>query len=115
MSKGLSYHYSGTIGHIIATAQSLPKNPDKLLSDGWIEITNTSQRANSSSREFKEISSGLRIRFDKGQSGKPGFRGLDHYHIRNPNATENSNMYLDKNGKPTRKGHKNSHILPKEN
>jgi len=56
---------------------------------------------------------GLRIRFDKGVIGKNGFRGQDHYHILNPNATSNKDLYLDENGNPVAKNSKKSHILPK--
>ena len=113
MSKGLSYHYTGTKGHIISTASSLPSNPDDLLLSGWVETTHPDQAANSNSRTFTETSTGLRIRFDKGVSGKSGFGGKNHYHIFNPDATGNTDLYLDKEGNPVRKGHKNSHLFPK--
>ena len=113
MSKGLSYHYSGTKGHIVAVASSLPTNPSYLLKDGWVETTNPEQAKHSNSREFKEEDTGLRIRFDKGVQGRTGFAGIDHYHIRNPSATGNGNLYIDSEGNPIRKGHRKSHILPK--
>ena len=113
MSKGLSYHYSGTKGHIIAVASSLPTDPSYLIKNGWIEITDSQQAKYSNSREFIETSTGLKIRFDKGTKGKPGFAGIDHYHIRNPAATGNGNLYIDSEGNSVRKGHRKSHILPK--
>ena len=113
MSKGLSYHYSGTKGHIIEVAASLPPNPTRLVQKGWTEITTFQQAKYSNSREFRETQTGLKIRFDKGIKGKNGFRGIDHYHIYNPAATGNGNLYLDSEGNPVRKGHRNSHILPK--
>ena len=81
MSKGFSYHYSGTKGHIVSVASSLPSNPNTLLSNGWIETTHPKQASNSSSRVFTEESTGLRIRFDKGDGNKNGYSGIDHYHI----------------------------------
>ena len=63
--------------------------------------------------ELKEPSTGLKISFDKGKPGEKGFKGIDHYHIFNPDATGNSNLYLDANGEPVRKGSGKSHITPK--
>lgn len=113
MSKGFSYRYTGTKGHIISIADSLPSTPLKLVKNGWEEITNPQQAKNSNSREYRETSTGLKVRFDKGVDGKLGFNGIDHYHIYNPNATGNGNLYLDSEGKPIRKGHRRSHILSK--
>ena len=113
MSKPLSYKYTGTKGHIAAVANGLPKNPDSLLENGWKEVTDPRAKASSNSRIFKEISTGLRIRFDKGIPGENGFGGKDHYHIDNPNATDKKiDRYLDKNGNPVNKNSKASHILP---
>jgi len=50
--------------------------------------------------------------FDKGVPGTSGFRGKDHYHIKNPNATDNSDRYVDKNGNIVGKNARASHILP---
>lgn len=111
MSKGFGYQYSGTKGHIVGVASSLPKTPNKLLENGWEDISHPSQKA-SGHWELKESSTGLKIRYDKKVTGAPGFAGKNHYHIYNPNATSNKDLYLDKNGNPTRKGHAKSHILP---
>ena len=111
MSKDLSYEYSGTKGDIVAVASALPKNPKKLLQNGWEDITHPDAKG-SGHMLLKETSTGLKIGFDKGLPGENGFRGKDHYHIFNPNATGNYNLYLDKNGDPVRKGSKQSHILP---
>lgn len=81
MSKGFSYKYTGTTGHIVAVADSLPSNPSTLLKDGWEDITNPQQSRNSNSREFREINTGLKVRFDRGVDGKTGFNGVDHYHF----------------------------------
>ena len=37
MSKGLSYNYSGTKGHIVSVASSLPKTYKSLLGSGWTD------------------------------------------------------------------------------
>lgn len=113
MSKGLTYRYFGTKGHIIAVASNLPKNPDSLLKHGWKEVTDSRAKASSNSRVFKEKNTGLRIRFDKGIPEENGFKGKDHYHIDNPNAPDKKiGRYLDKNGDPVNKNAKASHILP---
>ena len=112
MSKGLGYKYTGTKGHIIAVASSLPNNPDTLIKNGWEDISHPIQR-NNGHLELKESATGLKIRFDRKVPGAPGFNGMDHYHIYNPAATGNKDLYLDINGNPARKGSKISHILPK--
>lgn len=114
MSKGLSYKYVGTKGHIVSVISGLPKNPNKLFLNGWKEITNSNQAKNSTSRVFVEESTGLRIRFDKGNNFSSGYASKDHYHIENPNATGKSDRYLDKDGNPVAKNSKKSHIVVKE-
>lgn len=111
MSKGFSYNYSGTIGHIADIASNLPNNPKGLLGNGWKDISNPSAKAQGH-QVLKEEDTGLTLTFDKGTPGAQGFKGKNHYHIKNPNATGKSDMYLDENGKPTPKGSKASHILP---
>jgi len=111
MSKGYGYHYTGTIGHIVAVASKLPKDPTKLLNNGWEDITHPDAK-DTGHMLLKETSTGLRIGFDKGVPGANGFKGKDHYHIFNPDATSNKDLYLDKFANPTKKGSKNSHVLP---
>ena len=112
MSKGLSYSYSGTKGDIVDIASSLPKDPQSLLDGDWLDITPSAAKGKGHIL-LQDGDTGLKIRFDKGDPGANGFKGKDHYHILNPDATGNSDLYLDKNGDPVRKGSKNSHILPK--
>ena len=112
MSKGLSYYYSGTTGHIADIAQNLPSNPRYLLGEGWTEVSHP-RAASSGSHTYIESNTGLRITFDEKTAGASGFRGKDHYHIHNPNATGNKDRYLDVEGKPVAKGSKKSHISPK--
>ena len=112
MSKGFGYKYSGTKGHIMGVIGSLPNNPDIMVKNGWIEISHPNAKA-SGHRMFKEERSGLKIEFDKKVPGAPGYKGLNHYHILNPNATNAKNKYLDKNGNPVRNGSPKSHIMPK--
>lgn len=111
MSKPLSYTYVGTKGHIAAIAASLPSDPVSLLEDGWKDISNPDAAA-TGHLKIREESTGLILGFDKGTTGEPGFRGQNHYHIFNPNATGNDNLYLDRLGNPVRKNSKASHILP---
>lgn len=111
MSKGLSYAFSGTKGDVADIAASLPKDPQSLLDSTWLDITPKSAQGKSHIL-LQDEETGLKIRFDKGDPGANGFKGKDHYHILNPDATGNSNMYLDKNGDPVKKGSKKSHILP---
>ena len=111
MSKGLSYAYSGTTGHITQIASTLPNNPHDLLNNGWEDITHPGAK-NSGHLELQEKTTGLKIRFDKGDPNGNGFAQKDHYHILNPNAKSNKDLYLDKDGNPVRKGSKKSHILP---
>lgn len=111
MSKGPSYIYTGTKGHIIDVAQNLPGNPEKLLDDGWEETSNP-HAAGNGHREFTETETGLKIRFDEGKPGSNGYGGKDHYHVYNPDATGNRDLYLDSKGEPARKGSSGSHIFP---
>lgn len=112
MSKPLSYHYSGTKGYIASVATSLPANPLELVKNGWKDVSYPKAAA-MGHYELEEISTGLRIRFDKKTVGASGFKGKDHYHIRNPNATGNRDLYLDRKGNPVRKSSVSSHILPR--
>ena len=44
MSKGLSYIYTGTKGHIVAIASNLPQTGQGLIDMGWEEISHPAQR-----------------------------------------------------------------------
>ena len=98
MSKGISYGYSGTIGHIRNVILNLPNNPRKLLKNGWTNISHPAEIANGMMK-LKEESTGLKVRFDQGRPD-------------NPSATSKNNIYLNKNGDPVAKGSPASHILP---
>ena len=94
-------------------AHSLPPDPLKLLDSGWEDITHPNERTHGS-MTFREISTGLRVRFDKAKPNGKGFSGEDHYHILNPNTTSRRDRYLDINGNPVPKGSVASRILPTE-
>lgn len=111
MSKPKSYLYTGTKGHIVDVARSLPSSPTDLFKRGWEDVSNPNEAA-SGHFQYKETATGLRVRFDRKVDGATGFRGKDHYHIMNPNTTGNSDLYLDINGNPVKKNSKASHILP---
>ncbi len=129
MCKGISELYEGTKGgsgengnnsssgnsikeKAANIAQSLPKDPDKLLETGWQETTHPEMRDKSNSRDFFDPSTEITVRFDKGKPEAPGFRGKNHYHIENPNRTGKRDFYLDKDGNPVPKGSDASHIIP---
>ncbi len=114
MSKPDSGYFTETKGHIAEVAASLPKDPDDLLDNGWKETTDPRAKEASNSRVFTEEGTGLEIRFDKGIPGENGFKGKDHYHIMNPNAQGNLDLYLDKEGTPCARGSKKSHIMPSQ-
>ena len=111
MSKPLTYNYKGTKGHIAAIASSLPQDADALLKMGWKDISD-SRAAKTGHMKVKEESTGLILGFDRATAGADGFRGKNHYHIYNPEATGNKDLYLDKYGNPVKKNSKASHILP---
>lgn len=113
MSKPLSYKYTGTKGHIVDVASSLPKTGNELLAMGWEEISDP-RAAATGHHTYREPDTGLRIRFDEAIPGADGFAGINHYHILNPDAHNNRDMYLDANGNPVSKNSKASHILPRE-
>lgn len=102
-------------GYVIQVVSTLPKNPDDLLFDGWEETTHPVQTIHSNSREFTDRASGLTIRYDKKQEGAPGFRGINHYHIHNPNSTTGKKDYhLDVDGNPVPKNSTAPQIIPKK-
>jgi RHS repeat-associated protein len=90
----------------------LPSNPNDLVNQGWTETTHPQVAANSNTRTFVNELTGQTVNFDTAVPGKPGFGGIDHYHIINPNGTGNYNYYLDINGNPVPKGSNPSHIIP---
>ena len=111
-TKG-SYKYKLDIQKfgIKETISSLPANPKKLLNDGWKETTHPEMAKTGRHFEFIQDKTNLKIRFDRGEPNKNGFAGRDHYHVYNPKATGNKDLYLDKNGKPVKHGSRESHIF----
>ena len=102
--------FGGSIGSKIKTIQS--KTPEQLLADGWEDVTNPQMAFKTTSREFYDPKSGIKLRFDKGVEGANGFEAVDHYHIYNPNYTNKKlDFYFDINGNPVGKGSKASHII----
>lgn len=110
MSKSLSYHYSGTKGHIIAVAATLPKNGKGLVDKGWKDISHPKQ-AQHGSYTYEDPATKLKVRYDAPNEGDKGLSGKGHFHILNPDAHDSSDMYLDKNGNPCSRGSKASHIF----
>ena len=113
--KGNSGHFSGTLGDSIGTIQSLQNLKPKNLSDSWKDTTNPKAKENGSHRTtYTNKNTNIVIHFDKGQKGKNGFAGKNHWHVENPKATSSKDAYLDINGNPVPKGSKASHIVVKE-
>lgn len=110
MGTGYSGNYANTKGVYSSIINSLPKNPNKLLKMGWKDTTPTNMARNTTSKVY--TNNGLRVRFDKGNTGVGGYGGKDHYHVFNPNSTGKSDYYLDIKGNPVPKNSKASHIIP---
>jgi len=91
---------------------NLPKNPNDLVTAGWEDITDPRMAQNSHRTLYKNPQTGHEVAFDKGQPGKPGWEGRDHYHIYNPNRTGKLDMFLDSHGNPVARGNQDSHIQP---
>jgi hypothetical protein len=83
-------------------------SPDKLGPD-WKDTTNPKNQTGNY-RQFENSKTGDKIEFDKGQPGKPGWRGQDHYHRFNPKSTGDNDKYLDSKGNPVPKGSEASHL-----
>ncbi len=90
---------------------ALPANPDDLLKNGWIETT-TPEAAAKGKRNFENPQTGEKFRFDKGHPGETGFKGIDHYHKKNPALTGKRDADLDSSGNGVPHGSKKSHIIP---
>jgi RHS repeat-associated protein len=85
------------------TDADLEKNPD------WRETTHPNQRANGH-REFENLLTGDKIRFDQGKPHKYGHGTHDHYHRFN----DDYGYYYDCFGNPTPEGSDASHLYPPE-
>lgn len=112
MSKPNSYLFKGTKGELVATIASLPPKPNKKFYENWTDITDSRAKEHSTSVTFKNNDNGLKIRFDPAEKGAPGFKGKNHYHVFNPDATGVKDRYLDKDGNPVSRNSKASHIIP---
>lgn len=91
--------------------EGLPENPDDLLERGYVETSHPDAAANGH-RTFVNPETGDEVRHDKGEEGKPGHRGQDHYHRSNPGSTSRHDEYLDSDGNPTPSGSDASHLPP---
>ena len=95
---------------VLEDKMTLPEDPDD-LDDDWEEQTDQGP----SRRTFKHKTKGITIHFDKGVEGENGWKGKDHWHIRNPNWKEpdkRKGFYVDKDGNPVNDGSNASHIKP---
>ena len=86
---------------------SAPPSPDD-LGKNWEDI---SDPRNPNGRKFKNRDNPEEeITFDKGVDGERGWKGIDHWHRKNPNSKNRHDYYLDKFGNPVGKGSEASHI-----
>ena len=92
--------------------ECFPENHDAFGQQGWQDITDPRQ-INAGNKARVYVKNGIKIIYEDGEAGARGFKGVDHYHIINPNATNSYDMYLDQYGNPTPKNSKQSHILKK--
>lgn len=74
--------------------KNLPEDPQKLLEQGWEDISHPNAKANGYLK-FRDPTTGNNVRFDAGKSGASGFEGVDHSHAYNPNTTSKRDLYLD--------------------
>lgn len=117
-TDGSGYRVDPVTGEQVVDPQNLPADPNDLLQHGWQEVTDPRAIASptyNGRREFVDPQTGQRISFDPGTAGAHGWAGRDHYHVYNPNSTNSSDLYLDRNGNPVRRGSRESHILPEGN
>lgn len=91
--------------------EGLPFNPDDIVAKGYEEDSHPKALENGP-RTFENKSSGDKLRFDKGEPGKDGHKGRDHYHRYNPERTGKHNEYLDKNERSCRRNCDESHLYP---
>ncbi|HPU42425.1 MAG TPA: polymorphic toxin-type HINT domain-containing protein, partial [Acetivibrio clariflavus] len=82
-----TYHV-GNNGILVHNANNYLKDPNKLLENGWEDVTPECIRKNTNSRIlYYDPKTGTKVRFDLKAEEVPGYNGKDHYHIYNPNFT----------------------------
>lgn len=77
---------------------------------GYKDITHPQYRANSKNRRYFDTKTKTYFEYHPKNLNAPGWRGKNHYHVENSNATGDNNKYLDKNGNPCSNGSKDSHL-----
>lgn len=92
-----------------------PVSIDDLKNDeDWVEVTHPGQE--DKHQEFENKSTGEKIRFDKGQPGKPGHGEHDHYHRSKPTPDPQGGYnYFDEQGNMVPRGSDASHLYLPEN
>ena len=90
----------------------LPKNPAK--SSRLEDISHPIRITRTPDRTYYDKEKGLEIEFHPKKNGEEGWKGKDHYHVKNPNSKSKLDYYLDKNGNPCPRGSNRSHLLPGE-
>jgi hypothetical protein len=85
-----------------------PSDPDYWAPpEGWKEDERTKISSGGRHRRWIDEKGRERRRFDKGEPGKPGWQGRDHWHQR-----DEAGNYLDKDRKIVVRGSKAYHIPP---
>jgi len=76
----------------------------------WKEVTHPDQRQ-AGHREFENVKTGEKWRFDQAKPGEHGHKGQDHWHAHNPDpVTGRKYKHLDANGNPCGKNSDESHL-----
>ena len=88
---------------------------EKLLQEGWIDVTKPEIAQNILSRDYQDPKTGLRIKFDSKKPNGTRFEAVDHYHIYNSNYTNKKiDYYFDIDGNPIGRNSNPSHIVIQE-
>ena len=90
----------------------LPKDPAK--SSKLKDVTHPRKRERTIDRTYRDEYLDLEMEFHPGKKGQDGWKGKNHYHVKNPNSTGRHDYYLDKDGNPCSRGSDRSHLTPGE-
>ena len=94
---------------------SSPKYPEALKENpDWKETTHPEQ-SKAGHREFENVKTGEKVRFDKGEPGRSGHGAHDHHHHVKPDPHIGELNYLDEQGNSVPRGSDASHLYNPEN
>ena len=72
--------YTPSLPNPIDSSQDYPKNPDVWVPPPGVSETETGEITGGKHRQWKDEDGSIVRRWDRGEPGKPGFRGKDHWH-----------------------------------